>query len=342
LTTAWARAGRLRSWLWTIAVLALLANLFAPGLANFGQKPTPPVAPKTPWASLPVANDASERGDSTQLASLGAKGEQAPGWEPPEEPELPEPLAEDATSFDCIIEPSEVVAIGSPVAGRIETIQVERSNTVETDQVLVQLESGVETAAVALSRARAKMEANVKAQEASLDLEKRRTKRVKHLFESKTVSLDVQDQAETEAEIARLQLVDATEQRRLASLQLQQAIQVLKRRTIRSPIDGVVVQRLMSPGEVVDDDETILTLARIDPLRIEVLLPAALYGTVQPGMRAAVEPEFPAGQVHVASVEIVDRVIDGASGTFGVRLELPNPEHAIPGGLNCRVRFLDE
>jgi multidrug efflux pump subunit AcrA (membrane-fusion protein) len=38
-------------------------------------------------------------------------------------------------------------------------------------------------------------------------------------------------------------------------------------------------------------------------------------------------------------VIVVDPVVDAASGTFGVRLELPNPEHAIPAGLKCRVRF---
>jgi RND family efflux transporter MFP subunit len=332
VTAVRGRLGRVRGWFWTILVLALIASVFAPGLTDLGPKPAPPGAPETPWTSPPVARDATARGESIELASLGA----------PAEPPLPGPSAEEATSFDCIIEPSEVVSIGSPVAGRIETIHVERSDTVEAGQVLVQLESGVERTAVDLSRARAAMQSNVKAQEVSLALERRRTERVNQLFENKTLSLDLQEQAETQAEIARLQLLDAKEQRRLASLQIEHAIEVLKRRTIVSPIGGVVVQRLMSPGEVVDDDETILTVARIDPLRIEVLLPAALYGTVRPGMRAAVEPEFPADRVHVASVEIVDRVIDGASGTFGVRLALPNPEHGIPGGLSCRVRFLDE
>ncbi|MFB3111528.1 MAG: efflux RND transporter periplasmic adaptor subunit, partial [Gemmatimonadales bacterium] len=35
-------------------------------------------------------------------------------------------------------------------------------------------------------------------------------------------------------------------------------------------------------------------------------------------------------------------VIDSASGTFGVRLELPNPDHSIPGGVHCQIQFLDE
>jgi hypothetical protein len=36
---------------------------------------------------------------------------------------------------------------------------------------------------------------------------------------------------------------------------------------------------------------------------------------------------------------VVDRVIDGASGTFGVRLEMRNPNGAVPAGAKCRVRL---
>ena len=97
----------------------------------------------------------------------------------------------------------------------------------------------------------------------------------------------------------------------------------------------------MSPGEVVDED-TILRIAQIDPLRVEVVLPAARFGTVQKGMKAAVVPEMPGDQIHVAAVSLVDLVIDAASGTFGARLELPNPDHSIPGGLHCQVRFINE
>jgi len=45
------------------------------------------------------------------------------------------------------------------------------------------------------------------------------------------------------------------------------------------------------------------------------------------------------GGTYTAKVVIVDRVIDAASGTFGVRLEIPNPKYELPAGLKCRVIF---
>ena len=125
----------------------------------------------------------------------------------------------------------------------------------------------------------------------------------------------------------------------LAKLEHLQALERLKRRTIRSPISGVVIERPMSPGEVVDD-EIILRLAQIDPLRVEIVLSAESFGSIHPGTKVAVIPEIPGDEVQTASVTIVDRVIDAASGTFGARLELPNPQGSIPSGLHCQVRFL--
>jgi membrane fusion protein, multidrug efflux system len=36
---------------------------------------------------------------------------------------------------------------------------------------------------------------------------------------------------------------------------------------------------------------------------------------------------------------VVDKLIDAASGTFGVRLQLPNPNHKIPAGIKCSVEL---
>ena len=36
---------------------------------------------------------------------------------------------------------------------------------------------------------------------------------------------------------------------------------------------------------------------------------------------------------------VVDRLLDASSGTFGVRLALPNPTGALPAGIRCRVEF---
>jgi multidrug efflux pump subunit AcrA (membrane-fusion protein) len=80
-----------------------------------------------------------------------------------------------------------------------------------------------------------------------------------------------------------------------------------------------------------------LRLAQINPLNIEVIAPARLFGSVRVGMSGQVSlaPFFPG--THQAKVVVVDKVIDAASGTMGVRLQLPNPDYKIPAGIKCSV-----
>ena len=115
-------------------------------------------------------------------------------------------------------------------------------------------------------------------------------------------------------------------------VRLQNALEAeerLKLRTILSPINGVVVKRHFSGGEYVSE-EAILTIAQIDPLRVEVAVPVMVYGKIKVGMIGRVTWEAPLVGNHPATVTIVDPVVDAASGTIGVRLELPNPGHRLP------------
>jgi membrane fusion protein (multidrug efflux system) len=72
-----------------------------------------------------------------------------------------------------------------------------------------------------------------------------------------------------------------------------------------------------------------------------VVVPVSLYGQIKNGDQAEVRPEPPFGEVYPAKVVIVDRVVDAASGTFGLRLELPNKKGELPAGLKCNVTFPD-
>jgi multidrug efflux pump subunit AcrA (membrane-fusion protein) len=126
--------------------------------------------------------------------------------------------------------------------------------------------------------------------------------------------------------------------RRLADLELQRTMAEVALRTIKSPVNGVVVERFMHPGEF-PKQEKILKIAQIDPLRVEAYAPVTMFGKIAVGMAAHVKPESPLTGEYTAKVMVVDRVVDAASGTFGVRMELPNSELKLPAGLKCSVRF---
>ena len=112
-------------------------------------------------------------------------------------------------------------------------------------------------------------------------------------------------------------------------------------RSVKSPISGVVVQRYKSAGEFANE-EPLLRIAELDPLRVEVIVPAQLHVSIENGMRAEVSLESPYQGIFPALVASVDRVVDAASGTFDVRLRLDNPDYRIPPGLRCEVVFVPD
>jgi multidrug efflux pump subunit AcrA (membrane-fusion protein) len=172
-----------------------------------------------------------------------------------------------------------------------------------------------------------------------VDFGERRYVRTLELFRKDIASTKEMDEAETAKVLAELDLLQARENQRLAEIDVERAAAALALRTVRSPINGVVVERLLSAGEFAKQ-APIVRLAQIDPLRVEVIVPAAMFGRLQPGLQAEVVPEPSLIEPRIARVTVVDRVIDAASGTFGVRLALPNPGYRLPAGLRCRVRFL--
>jgi RND family efflux transporter MFP subunit len=241
----------------------------------------------------------------------------------------------ETVEFDGLIEPYVVVDIGAPAEGIVAKVTVDRSNSVKKGQILVKLESSVERAALEKAKAMVTFDGEIGLQQTQLAFAKRSHDRFRQL---KAIANHDKDQAATEIIRVGHRLKQAREKRTLAKFELKKARAILNRFSIKSPISGVVVERYVSPGEYVDS-QPLLRVAQIDPLRVEVIVPAQIFGRIISGMTATIVPELPEYGEQIATVTIVDKVIDAASSTFGVRLELPNAEQQIPSGLRCLVRF---
>jgi RND family efflux transporter MFP subunit len=245
-------------------------------------------------------------------------------------------------SFDCMIEARQLIEIRSSVEAVIESVRVRRGDLIQKGQILVTLESGPERAALALAQNRAKNQGDIKMAEARIEIAGKKLKRVDELHKQNFVSANARDEAEAEFRLASEELLRARENQRLAELEAKRAAEVLALRTIRSPFAGVVVEVMRKPGEfgAITFKDPIMKLAETDPLHVEAILPASMYGKVKRGQKAVVVPEQPEGARYETRVSIVDPVVDAASGTIGVRSELPNRGGGIPAGVRCRISFL--
>ena len=243
-----------------------------------------------------------------------------------------------AQPMGCLIEPERVAEVGSQVVGVIESMSVERGDLVKKGQVIATLRADVERASVVVASSRAEAQADLQAAAANLSFYQQRLTRAEDLLAKKFISQQAFDQTRTEAEVAEQKLAQAREQRRVLSREHELATAQLSQRTIRSPIDGVVAERYLAAGERVED-KPLVRIAKVDPLRVQVVVPTAYFGKIQPGSTARIMPELPDTLSVTARVTLVDKVIDAASNTFRVQLELPNPDLALPAGLRCKADF---
>ena len=216
-----------------------------------------------------------------------------------------------ADGLECLIEPYMTVDVATSATGVVREVYVDRGNYVKEGQVLARLEAEVEKASVAQAQAR-------------VDFSSKKYERMQELYKERIISAQDLDESRSEDALARAEL--------------QKANELLKQRKIVSPLSGVVVERHVSPGEFVESKK-IVKVAQIHPLSVEVIVPVSMLGEFKIGGKVTVFPEGPVSGPLEARVKLVDRVIDASSGTFRVRLDLPNPRYKISAGVRCKARL---
>ncbi|CAM5200000.1 hypothetical protein CDEF62S_03697 [Castellaniella defragrans] len=215
-------------------------------------------------------------------------------------------------SWACLIQPYQTSEIGSASPGVIRRVLVERGDVVHKGEVVVELNSEVDQATLALRQSEAAYLSRVVGRNTALFK--------KNLLPAKDYDEMVSKLRQAEQQV-----------------QLQKV--VLAERSIRSPFDGVVAERFGGPGDRVNDNK-ILKLAQIDPLLVKVVVPEGQYGKIRVDEAVAVHVN-PAISAQALSAKVwrIDKVMDAASGTFTVLLKMDNPGMKIPAGIRCTARF---
>ncbi|MGJ8623430.1 MAG: efflux RND transporter periplasmic adaptor subunit [Yoonia sp.] len=242
-------------------------------------------------------------------------------------------------TFDCLIDPSLVIEVGSAETGIIEQVYVSRGDVVTTGQPIAQIESAAELAALDYTRARASDTTSIEIAEARVALVAAALERAEALASTNNLATAALDERRAEFEEANLGVRQVEFERSLAQLDQTRVEAQLARRVVRSPVDGLVVTAMVGPGEYVFSEAPVVQIAQISPLHVEVFLPTDYYPQMKLGEMATVLPADPIGGAYRAEIVVIDKVFDAASDTFGMRLRLANDDQAIPAGIDCRIHF---
>lgn len=185
--------------------------------------------------------------------------------------------------------------------------------------------------------------------------------RLKKLFETHTVAKKTFDNAETLYKVAQAQYEAAMErlkmakkgptkedieiaraQVRQAEVVLQMAKQKLKDSITVTPFSGVVVGKFKNEGEYVTSTPAteVLHLVDISSVKVEVSIPEYEMASVSVGQEAEVKVDAYPDKVFKGEIVTVNPWIDPGTRTFKVKIEIPNGDYSLKGGMFARVNII--
>lgn len=252
------------------------------------------------------------------------------------------PLFEDAVGT---VESRRTIAVAAQVVARVVAVAQRAGESVRAGEELVVLDDREFRARLAqANEAKAAAEAAVqRAEQAKLQAEARLTRatseegRVKSLAQERAATTQQLEAAQADLADAKAAVAGAEAAILVARAQVAQSAQVvaeaeiaLSHTKIVAPLDGVVSERSIEPGDLASPGRTLLVVLDPRALRLTAQVRERSIGFVRAG--ATLEVELPALEVKLlGTVAEILPSADPASRSFAVRVHLPADSGARPG-----------
>lgn len=219
--------------------------------------------------------------------------------------------AAEPTSVPGLILPFQEVEVGTAAAGLVAEVLVKEGDTVEEGQPILRLNDEVE---------------RLEVERAARVLEKAR-------FDHDAAEKLLAEKIGTREDALKKRI-----EHDLASLALQAAQLRLAQRTIRAPIQGILVRRDKEPGEAVQLDETVAQVVHIRRLYAQFYLEPAQVRLAQPGQSLNLRvPSLPEQPPLSARIDFIDPRMDAESGLYRIKLLLDNADLRLKAGMRAEL-----
>jgi RND family efflux transporter MFP subunit len=259
--------------------------------------------------------------------------------------EAPAPVAVGTAMVQGMDEPVTIEATGSfqadessdvapDASGRVIATPVDVGQFVRAGAPLIRIQ-GI-TANLRLDEARAavqRAEANVRLAESQNALAQTTAQRYAALLATGDVSKTVADQARTQAETSIQSVATARASLAEARAQLSQAEKAVEDVVVVAPFSGYISARNVSLGEYVQPSTPVVRLLKIDPMRLQLTIPAVQAGQVVIGQRVSATVDAFPGRAFAGQITAINPAISPESRAFMIEARVPNPDASLKPGM---------
>ncbi|MDK2821486.1 MAG: hypothetical protein PWP31_1451 [Clostridia bacterium] len=250
--------------------------------------------------------------------------------------------------------PIETVNIGAKMPGEVVSVKAQVGDTVKAGQLLVQLDTEelqaqLEKGEAAVSGAKDQAEQaklNVEMAKIGLDQAEKTYNRIKTLVDNGAASQNQLDEVKMKLDQARTQYEQSLKQYEIATgsglTQAEAGLNLLKvqlkNTTIKSPINGIVTNRNIDPGEMAAPGVPLLTVADTSKLKLKGTVAQEVVPLLKVGQEVQVNVDAIPGQMFKGKVTQVGPVSVSTGQRFPVEIIIDNPG-ILKAGMTARAEF---
>jgi membrane fusion protein, multidrug efflux system len=227
------------------------------------------------------------------------------------------------------LSPEREAAVHAQVGGSVLQTYADEGQSVRAGQTLARIESG------GLQDVFLSARAGVTAASNSADVARRELARSEKLFAAGAIAERDLEQAKRSAIAANAALADA--QARLATARKQVGNTV-----ITAPISGIVSERPISAGDVVQTGALLFTVVDPSSMRLEGAVPAEQLAQVKIGAPVTFTVNGYPGRTFEGKVTRVNPTADPATRQVRIMISIPNAEGRLVGGLFANGRLASQ
>lgn len=215
-------------------------------------------------------------------------------------------------SSTATLEAEEETEVVAKVGGVVEEIYFEEGMRVKRNDVLAKLDDE-------------KIRAQVDQAKASLQKLENEKKRNEELYEKKLISAEDYQASQYDYEYQKAAY-------EMAKLDLDYT-------SIRSPIDGIVAQRMIKVGNMVLANSPVFKTTAVNPLWAVLHIPERHLGKLIANQKATLRIDALNDEIFKGYIKRISPVVDPATGTVKVTVEVNNPEGELKPGMFSRVNI---
>ncbi len=247
-------------------------------------------------------------------------------------------LQPSAAGLDGISKAISDIELSFVQPGKIREIMVKEGDLVHAGAILMQQADEIELVQLKILQARSLNRLPIHLAEVDLKQKQKDLADMKDVQKKGAITQWEVDHASLAVDTALLTLKIREFEHNQDVLQLESIVETINRLTLRSPLEGIVEEISIQPGETVQALMPVIRLVRIDFLLIDLPVPIDQAKDLRKGQKAIItfsdQTELPGEIIKISSIA------DAAATTLEVRLQVPNPEER-PAGERVRVVFSD-